>query len=644
MQRCSFFSSLLPGKGIRAVESNLHDGRRTQFRVVHAKTAGVSQESRPREDYKKAGHMVHAILRSNTSHPAKLEGCSSTAQSREVPSGCIPRPSMVQISSTGEEEMFAEKLAQCRVFHISGKSDAPAIKKLRHQVDNSAHLDSVAKPDMTVMHCGSTQAPKAGGVANCRTLRSQLLNVLELTLSASEAWDAYTTLINLSSDGYDTPNEAFIPFAHLHRLCRLLSRRRPKTHTQFLRLLSVLTLIRSAGGQIHLHEWNALIDHAGKGWRRTRLEDWETALSLFNDMVTGRTPGASLSGNIEISGTGTEKDQAVEPDIYTYTTLINIAVDTRHAPAVHRATALLNGARLRPNRVTHLTLLKHFSNARQLSGVRSMIFKMREQELELGLDGLNACIWAYGQNGKPDVAMMIYRLLRHNVSPEHEVDGEGSVHAVAQYLREEEYIIISDSLKPDEATFALVIQVMAYHGNLLATLSVFMDMLAYLCAGRRQSLGRDRPQSVEFGLMNAAFRAVFLGFSRHGMSRLREGKQLPPQLRLTNPPDRPQWSLQNLETVFDTFLSMPEEVKASRSTLHWIMDAFDKTSGGDEELLRDVWKKLDARFGMCWVAPTNRLGRWKTRLFPEMDDERQVSLEGLSRIGEDEVEEEAFML
>jgi hypothetical protein len=55
------------------------------------------------------------------------------------------------------------------------------------------------------------------------------------------------------------------------------------------------------------------------------------------------------------------------------------------------------------------------------------------------------------------------------------------------------------------------------------------------------------------------------------------------------------------------------------------MQAFDATSGQDEDKLREVWAildaKLGARFEAHWVAPTNRLAAWQRRLFPERDED-----------------------
>jgi len=60
------------------------------------------------------------------------------------------------------------------------------------------------------------------------------------------------------------------------------------------------------------------------------------------------------------------------------------------------------------------------------------------------------------------------------------------------------------------------------------------------------------------------------------------------------------------------------------------MLAFDTTSNKDQVILREVWKKLDERFGMCWFGPSHRLMAWKKRLFPETsgDDVPPVSHKG----------------
>ena len=443
--------------------------------------------------------------------------------------------------------------------------------------------------------------------------RRKMLSVLATVVSPSEAWHAFIALRHMIPDDYDVTSVPFIPHVHLHRLCLLLSSSQPKTHVQFLRLLSVLNYIRSIGGRIHRHEWNAVINHATKGWRKMLLEDWEIALSLYNDMVNGRIPGAELHGQVQPSESN--HHHAVKPDIYTFNSLLNIAVKSGQVSAVRHALALMTEAGINPSRLTFLTLLTYHGESRQMSGVRATILKMKDQGYELGLDGINACMWAYGLNGHYDLVKTVYRLLRHNILPEGTDD---SLLALARNIEDEEFISVPGDTKPDIATFTTVIQIMAYIGDLSTMLSVLDDMHALLPARLVDQSQCNKQLPGTLSALNGIFRAIFLGFFRHGIPPTRNVTLLPYHLRISNPPGQPQWSLQTLQKLFEIFITLPPDVKASRSTLHWIMRAFDTTSGQDQAILREVWMKLDERFGMRWFPPTNRLGAWKKSLFPEM--------------------------
>jgi hypothetical protein len=371
-----------------------------------------------------------------------------------------------------------------------------------------------------------------------------------------------------------------------------------------------------AGGEIKLHEWNALIDGAGKGWRKTSVDDFQASLDMFQDMISGRAPGMTAAGETEGENMSFQSTP-VTPDIYTYTILLDAAARTLHAPSFRHAATLLADSGLPPNRITHLSLLKYFTYTKQLSGVRSTVLKMQEQNLELGLDGINACLWSYAHNSRLDQVMAIYRLFQHNIKPETYV-GELDVASVARRLRDEEHITIPPDIKPNQITFNIVIQTLAHHGHLLGSLTVLMDMLSVQNVQLGAPLTADENGKLQPGFYSPtlpAFRALFIGFTRHGI-RLRKDGTVPPQYQLANPPGEPAWVLASLQDIFEAFLHLPEDTRLNRGHVFWILKAFDRTSGGDRNLLRQVWKKLHARFNIPWFASQNRLFQIHTKLFP----------------------------
>ena len=440
-----------------------------------------------------------------------------------------------------------------------------------------------------------------------RDLVSQLtqhFGVIASTDSVDEAWNSYVFLVDLIAG---TPivyrHVQHIPFVHLHRMARLLARNRPQTRRQFLRLLAVLTYLNYWGGRVKQHEWNSLVTHAGSGWRKTKLEDFGNAMKVFNDMRAGRLPGSS---RLRPPDREFLEGPAVEPDIYTYTSLLAIAARATDSKNLHNISSMLTKAGLPPNRITHLSLMRHFTLKADLGGIRATLLKMRQQGLELGLDGLNACLWAYGRNGRLDIVMMIYRALRHNVLPE-TYTGQKDINEAIGRLGEE-YIFVEPELQPNEITLTTVIQVMAYHGHFTSTLNIFMDMLSSnnLEKGaplQKNSTGVYEPTSYKPSL--AVFRAIFLGFSRHARHVQHDS----------------DWNMDNLSQIFDLFLELPSDSNLTHNTIYLIMLAFDKASGRDVKMLRNVWVRMDRRFGMAFHKPhsASRLARLQRLLFP--DDE-----------------------
>ncbi|EEB94765.1 hypothetical protein MPER_06369, partial [Moniliophthora perniciosa FA553] len=157
-----------------------------------------------------------------------------------------------------------------------------------------------------------------------------LLHNIAKTQDHKKDYNEYRTLICHVPPSH--PKKPKIPYAHLHRLLRLIAQHRPKTRSQFLHMLSVMSTIHSSGGKLKTWEWNALISHAGTGWRRARAEDWRMTLDTHDDMTSDSPPGASFSHDYATVPSPDpdpdENTQGPKPDLFTYNTLLSIATKT----------------------------------------------------------------------------------------------------------------------------------------------------------------------------------------------------------------------------------------------------------------------------------------------------------------------------
>jgi hypothetical protein len=289
------------------------------------------------------------------------------------------------------------------------------------------------------------------------------------------------------------------------------------------------------------------------------------------------------------------------------TSLLTIAARAGDATSLRNISTLMANAGLKPNRITHLALLRYFTLKQNLGGVRSTLQRMMRHGLELGLDGLNACIWAYGRCNRLDIVLMIFRLLRHNKIPE-EYQGEGDVRDTVAQLAEE-FIFVEPDIIPNEITFTTIIQTMAFHGHFRATIDVFIDMLTIDNEEHGAPLqltdsGDLRP--APYNPTMAVFRAIFLGFAKHAVPPYRVIDEL-----------EPNWTLDNLNSIFERFLVLPKDAKPTHSILYIILTAYDKATDGDLDVMRKAWKDLDERFGIVFTTndPQTRLFKLKQRLF-----------------------------
>jgi hypothetical protein len=429
--------------------------------------------------------------------------------------------------------------------------------------------------------------------------RRHLLNVMKKTSSMMEAWDAYHALRFIPRPRRLLQKPSPIPLPYLHRLAALVAATKPRTRTVFLRLYTLLSHIRNAKGSLFLWERNALIDCAGKGFRRTTTEAMNLALGTFQEMFEGDSQ--------VVPGTANPHTEIVRPDIITYTTLISIAARTCSPHHIRRAISLLTSSGLKPNRITHLSLLRYFTETKQLHGVRATLRKMQDQGLEVGIDGINAVLWAYSFNGQMDIASIIYRVLRHQLIPETAIGGD-DIDAAIKYLANVEHLVIPDGTKPDDITYATMIQSFAYTGELLPALQVFSDMLSAQARSREEGID-TAVESKSNTAIFVAFRALFIGFARHGISLASDDNMTTElrKLRRASP-----WTLRNLEPLFNDFISYPGTYVPNRQVVFWIITAFIKTSDHNVKKLDAVFTQLTKRFGKHWEM--GRLGRLRREL------------------------------
>ncbi|KAL1721393.1 hypothetical protein EV715DRAFT_195077 [Schizophyllum commune] len=439
--------------------------------------------------------------------------------------------------------------------------------------------------------------------------RADVLFFLQYTQSADDAWRAYSLLLALPAPADLPPSHHKIPNAHLHRVARVLAHARPKTRTQFLRLLSVLTYLARQGGRVMPHEWNALIDGAAKGWRKTRAGDVRLAFDTFADMTAGRAPGASTLSEDDDEPSSHAHIAPTEPDIYTYTTLLSAAARTLDPATVRTATSLLKSSGHPPNRVTHLALLNYYTHTQQLSGVRATLRQLRLEGHPLGLDGLNAALWAFARGGRIDVIVDVYRVLRHRLHPTQ--DDPDAIAELTARLRDAEALDIVPELKPNAGTWTTLVQAFAHHGDLHRALSAFRDMLSQVNDEQGAPLFENNEGKLVPGHYAPAMpvlRALFLGFARHGSQRDDAASTRSQRYRGdSSTSSTAAWTLDALLPILRVFQSLPAEPRPSRSTLFWILTATRKTTGDRRDVVRKVWEMLEGRYGERYMVSQQRL-------------------------------------
>ena len=448
--------------------------------------------------------------------------------------------------------------------------------------------------------------------------RARLLNLMGTTQSFNEAWDAYRALSSHPLAEDPTLNK--YPSRHLHRLVSLLATIRPRTRKVYLSLVSIMSTLRASGHPIYVWEWNLLMDASAKGWRKTRFEDYRTSLRVFNDMLAYQKEvleshdSQQIGRNVRSSSHVDETillHNTLGPDIYSYTTLISHAARTLSPQALEHARSLLNSAGIIPNCVTLLAQLRLHTHHNQMFAVRRTIAEIRDRGFTLDIYGVNSIIRAFAWNEDMEVADSIYRVLRSNVDAGGSEDGlfdgvnEG-ITATARFLDEVENIIIPPMMVPNRITYTLLVQAYAYQGDLTRALQVFADMLSSTdpIATWRGEVGAV----ARFPPVMQIFRAIFLGFYRHGVDPTGStthyrGHHI---IRGTHGPGL-DWDLGNLYTIYKGFLELSTNQKPGDRVVYWLIMAFEKCSGGDYWRMKEVWATLEGRWGDRWGARLRRV-------------------------------------
>jgi pentatricopeptide repeat protein len=524
-----------------------------------------------------------------------------------------------------------------------------------------------------------------------QSLRTRLLTILAHTQDAAHAWAAYRSLLILPRSAEKSAPK--VPFAHRHRLLRLLAAVPPRSlHTRgrYAQVLSVVRALQEAGGIVQRWEWNLLLDCAGKeGWRHPREEHFRAALAILDEMralggdgdpgsagatMTAMGTNASKNAKPRSDGNSAGAGPAPTPDIYSYTILLAHAVRSRAPMAVRHAARLLLRAGLTPGVHAHTALLCFFARRGDLAGVRDTLFRLRrhmqdedDDNGDSGSDGsdsgltqasFNAVLWAFAYNRRLDIARAMYRIVRARAdiaaengrhrSPSEVLEEREELEEL-EALTEREMIVIARDVVPDAVTYHTLIQAYAYQGDLRGCLETLSDMLSapasslYHYRDERQAKekgeeGKEEGQRRRFTASLTAFRAIFLGFARHGVDA---ASSPAPTITTTHTihedeeKEDLQWALPALEALFARFLDLPHDTPLREPTLFWLVSAFSRMSGhqdsdsdsnSDSEsslLLRSVFERVEARFGSSALRLTlgddgerrGRLARIREKVF-----------------------------
>ncbi|PVG01022.1 hypothetical protein CPB86DRAFT_753697 [Serendipita vermifera] len=470
--------------------------------------------------------------------------------------------------------------------------------------------------------------------------RDNLLSILAQSNSPTHIWQAYLEAVRRS---------LHVPPELLDRITRVVIRNHAPTRKTFLQLHQVLNHLRQEGQPIKRWQWNSLIYHSALGLRKVWTKDYQAALDVYREMLSMQ----AKSGNAE----------HCRPDLYTYTTLLYIAIRTGVQQNVEHAYSLLKSSNLRLDRVSRLAIIPYYIHNKHLVAIRRLAREFMQEKEDIGIDGINAYLWAHGKYGKLEAVEDIYRALRANIPPGDIVDLKSrssisdsedhpirpnqlpapiDVDAIEDFYERESQLdwalldLAEDfepsddnppnipsphQVKPDSntrkppgppnksgkrqnATGDLVIW--AHHVPNQITYTLCMQTFAY--HGRLSKafeIFRDmlttlnREQS--WRAKSIPYKALHQAYRALFLGFVRSARNLVEEPEVDEEEDE-NWKRNALEFVFESFLDMDrDQLRPNDRLVSWIMHSYEAITHHDEKRLVEVWRVLEARFGRLRV-------------------------------------------
>jgi hypothetical protein len=432
-----------------------------------------------------------------------------------------------------------------------------------------------------------------------------------LSSPLDEAWKSFEVYASLPMGVKRHRN----PTQSLYHLARMLSKQYPRTRENYGRLIDLFQMLDRLDITIQVWQWNTLLDYSGKLNSQTSEDDYRAALRVVENMKE------YYSGRETQTVNGREGNTRVEETLneHTYTTLLAIGIRTYNPEVVKHAVQLLHSSPLPPCRTAELALLPYFAKTGELHAAMAVIESMHQRGLEVGIDGINSLLWVFASNGRLDLPIGIYRTLRERILPDvpvRQLKAYEPVTNVGEYK-------IPDDMEPNLITFTIMIQCLAFTGHYTMSLEIFRDLIA---TDRGKNVrAKDFPKITEEqpnAYLLPIYRALFLGFARHGFPASTLGTIGPGSVLTTRDEASPRktndygdqeglelslrrrtpgqatgsWNYENLQVVFSMFLRDSGQYQPNGQLVYWILNAFARTSRNSITVMDNVWQQLNNHF------------------------------------------------